>query len=87
MNDEFDREEEPEQPEALVTTEQVDRDSYVAVIHDSFGEHYVNVALMRERAPTVSVLRILGAMNLEPKCEPCPNPPCHFERKRESLNP
>jgi hypothetical protein len=33
------------QTEALVTTEQVDRDSYVAVIH-SFGERYVDVALV-----------------------------------------
>jgi hypothetical protein len=67
MDEEFDREEEVQ--EALVTTEPVDRDSFVAVIHDSFGERYVNVALMRERAPTVSVLRVLGAMNLEPKGE------------------
>jgi hypothetical protein len=71
MNDEFDHEEElyDEEPEALVTIEPVDRASYVAVIHDSFGEHYVNVALMRERAPAVSVLRILRAMNPEPKGE------------------
>jgi hypothetical protein len=68
MDEEFDREE-VQEPEALVTTEPVDRDSFVAVIHDSFGERYVNVALMRERAPTVSVLRVLGAMNLEPKGE------------------
>jgi len=70
--DEFDREEElnDEEPEeALVTTEPVDRDSHVAVIHDSFGERYVNVVLMLERAPTVSVLRVLGAMNLEPRGE------------------
>jgi hypothetical protein len=67
MDEEFDREEEGQ--EALVTTEPVDRDSFVAVIHDSFGERYVNVALMRERAPTVSVLRVLGAMNLDPKGE------------------
>ena len=72
MNDEFDRQEElqEEEPEeALVSTEPVDRDSHVAVIHDSFGERYVNVALMLERAPTVSVLRVLGAMELEPKGE------------------
>jgi hypothetical protein len=73
MNDEFDREEELEEfegePISLVTTEPVDRVSYVAVIHDSFGERYVNVALMRERVPAVSVLRILGAMNPEPRGE------------------
>ena len=51
MNDELDHEEELEQ-ESLVTTEPVDRDSHVAVIHDSFGERYVNVVLMLERAPT-----------------------------------
>ena len=60
--DELDRQEGLEEPEeALVSTEPVDRDSHVAVIHDSFGERYVNVALMLERAPTVSVLRVLGA--------------------------
>jgi len=58
----FEREEELEEP--LVTSEPVDRDSHVAVIHDSFGERYVNVALMLEQAPTVSVLRVLGAMSL-----------------------
>ncbi len=70
--DEFDRQEEPQEAEpeeALVSTEPVDRDSHVAVIHDSCGERYVNVALMLERAPTVSVLRVLGAMNLQPKGE------------------
>jgi len=67
MSDELDRQEELEEP--LVTSEPVDRDSHVAVIHDSFGERYVNVVLMLERAPTVSVLRVLGAMNLEPKGE------------------
>ena len=70
--DEFDRDEvqDVEQgSEPLVSTEAVDRASHVAVIHDSFGERYVNVALMRQRAPTVSVLRVLGAMNLEPKGE------------------
>ena len=73
MNDELDRQEELNdeefEQEPLVTTEPVDRDSHVAVIHDSFGERYVNVVLMLERAPTVSVLRVLGAMNLEPKGE------------------
>ena len=62
--DELDRQEglqEEEPEETLVSTEPVDRDSHVAVIHDSFGECYVNVALMLERAPTVSVLRVLGA--------------------------
>ena len=29
----------------------------------------MNVAMMLERAPTVSVLRVLGAMSLEPKGE------------------
>ena len=67
--DEFDREEGlreedlEEATQSLVTTEPVDRASHVAVIHDSFGERYVNVALMQERAPTVSVLRELGAGN------------------------
>jgi hypothetical protein len=47
MNDELDHEEELEETEeVLVTSEQVDRDSYVAVIHDSFGERYVDVALV-----------------------------------------
>ena len=67
MND-FEREEELHdeefEQESLVTTEPVDRDSHVAVIHDSFGERYVNVALMLEQAPAVSVLRVLGAMSL-----------------------
>jgi hypothetical protein len=69
MNDELDRQEELHDEEPLVTTDPVDRDSHVAVIHDSFGERYVNVALMLERAPTVSVLRVLGAMSLEPRGE------------------
>jgi hypothetical protein len=67
--EEFHHEEPEEGAEPLVTTEPVDRDSHVAVIHDSFGERYVNVVLMLERAPSVSVLRVLGAMNLEPKGE------------------
>lgn len=60
MNDELHEEvfqgAELEEAEELVTTVPVDRDSHVAVIHDSFGERYVNVALLLERAPTVSVL-------------------------------
>jgi hypothetical protein len=66
LHEEVFEETELEEAEELVTTEPVDRDSHVAVIHDSFGERYVNVALMLERAPTVSVL---GAMSLEPKGE------------------
>jgi hypothetical protein len=69
LHEEVFEETELEEAEELVTTEPVDRDSHVAVIHDSFGERYVNVALMLERAPTVSVLRVLGAMSLEPKGE------------------
>lgn len=60
MNDELHEEvfqgAELEEAEELVTTVPVDRDSHVAVIHDSFGERCVNVALLLERAPTVSVL-------------------------------
>jgi hypothetical protein len=61
MHDEFDRE------EVVVSTEPVDQDTHVAVIHDSFGERYVNVELLRGRAPIVTVLRVLGALNLEPR--------------------
>jgi sulfur carrier protein ThiS len=59
---------EPEPP-ALVTDreEEVDQTTHAVVIHDSFGEKYANVAAMRERGGSVTVLRVLGAMNLEPK--------------------
>jgi hypothetical protein len=55
LHEEVFEETELEEVEELVTTEPVDRDSHVA--------------LMLERAPTVSVLRVLGAMSLEPKGE------------------
>ena len=69
MNDDFDRQEELHdeefEQEPLVTTEPVDRDSHVAVIHDSFGERYVNVGLLTERGGVVTILRVLGAIDTE----------------------
>jgi hypothetical protein len=49
--------------------ENVDRSEYVAVIHDSFGEKYVNVADLERRAPGVTVSRVLSALNMEPRGE------------------
>ncbi len=54
---------EPEEGEG----EAVNRDEYVAVIHDSFGEKYVNVVDLAARAPGVTVARVLSALNMEPK--------------------
>ena len=47
--------------------EPVDRSEYVAVIHDSFGEKYVNAADLEARAPGVTVARVLSALNMEPR--------------------
>jgi molybdopterin converting factor small subunit len=66
LDEELDDEYTPE-PEPWTEEEPVDQDTHVAVIHDSFGERYVNVALLRERAPVVTVLRAMSAMNLEPR--------------------
>jgi hypothetical protein len=65
LDEELDGEEEYQEP--WTEEEPVDQDTHVAVIHDSFGERYVNVALLKERAPVVTVLRVMGAMSLEPK--------------------
>jgi sulfur carrier protein ThiS len=47
--------------------EAVSRDEHVAVIHDSFGEKYVNVATLEARAVGVTVERVLSALNMEPR--------------------
>jgi len=47
--------------------EPVDRSEYVAVIHDSFGEKYVNAADLERRSPGVTVSRVLSALNMEPR--------------------
>ncbi len=47
--------------------EVVDRSQYAAVVHDSFGEKYVNVADLEARAPGVTVARVLSALNMEPR--------------------
>ena len=61
----------PEEPvEELVAYEEpVDTDAYAAIIHDSFGERYVNVTTLRERGGAVTILRMLGVMELEPRGE------------------
>jgi hypothetical protein len=60
----------PETPLVLDGSEvNVDQAMYAALIHDSFGERHINVAKLRERGGAVSVLRVLGAMKLEPKGE------------------
>jgi hypothetical protein len=51
----------------LWTEQAVNPETHVAVIHDSFGERYVNYEILQARAQLVTVLRILGAMDLEPK--------------------
>ena len=58
------------EPAPLVAnTSPVDRSQYIAVVHDSFGERYVNAASLTARAGLITVLRVLGALNLEPKGE------------------
>jgi hypothetical protein len=47
--------------------ETVDQARNVAVIHDSFGEKYVDVVALEERAPGVTVERVLSALNMEPR--------------------
>jgi hypothetical protein len=47
--------------------ESVNRDQYVAVVHDSFGEKYVNVVELAQRVPGVTVERVLSALNMEPR--------------------
>jgi hypothetical protein len=47
--------------------EAVDPTQHVAVIHDSFGEKYVNYAQLEARAPGVTVDRVLSALNMEPR--------------------
>jgi hypothetical protein len=47
--------------------ETVSQDEHVAVIHDSFGEKYVNVRQLEARAPGVTVERVLSALNMEPR--------------------
>ena len=52
-------------PQVIEYEQPVDQDNYAAIVHDSFGERYVNVALLAERGGVVTVLRVLGAMELE----------------------
>jgi hypothetical protein len=66
MDEEFESTELEEEGDA---EESVDRTEYVAVIHDSFGEKYVNVADLERRAPGVTVSRVLSALNMEPRGE------------------
>ena len=56
--------EEPE-PSVVEYEAPVDRENYAAIVHDSFGERYVNVGLLTERGGVVTILRVLGAMELE----------------------
>jgi len=49
--------------------EPVSPEDYAAIVHDSFGERYVNVAALRERGGAVTILRALGVMELVPKGE------------------
>ncbi len=56
-------------PSLVEYEEPVDQDNYAAIIHDSFGERYVNVALLAERGGAVTILRMLGAMDLEARGE------------------
>ena len=72
MNDEYRLDDEfgVEPRPALVEYEEpVDPSAYAAVIHDSFGERYVNVTTLRERGGAVTILRALGVMELEPRGE------------------
>ena len=53
------------EPSVIEYEQPVDQANYAALIHDSFGERYVNVALLAERGGAVTILRVLGAMELE----------------------
>ena len=55
--------------ELVAYEEPVDTENYAAIIHDSFGERYVNVTTLRERGGAVTILRALGVMELEPRGE------------------
>ncbi len=63
MDPEYLEDNEPEEG----ASEAVNQADYVAVIHDSFGEKYVNVRDLEARAPGVTVDRVLSALNMEPK--------------------
>lgn len=69
LEEELDLDDEPEGPTVLYDGVDVDQTRYAAVIHDSFGERYANVARMAESGAAVTVLRVLGAMQLEPRGE------------------
>ena len=56
-------------PSLIESVEPVDPESYAAVLHDSFGEKYVNIDLLTQRGGAVTIRRILGAMDLEAKAE------------------
>ena len=58
----------PEVP-LVAATRPVDQTQYIAVVHDSFGERYVNAPALTARAGLITVLRVLGALQLEPKGE------------------
>lgn len=58
-----------DEPQLVEYEEPVDTSTYVAVIHDSFGERYVNVPMLQQRGGAITVLRILGAMSLEARGE------------------
>lgn len=60
---------EPAGPSLVETTEPVDPSDYAAIIHDSFGEKYVNIATLMARSSSVTILRILGVLKLEPRGE------------------
>lgn len=60
---------EPPGPGLVESREPVDPSDYAAVVHDSFGERYVNIATLEERSASVTILRILGVLKLEPRGE------------------
>ena len=47
--------------------EEVSPETHVAIIHDSFGEKHVNVVALAERGAAVTILRVLGVLDLEPR--------------------
>jgi hypothetical protein len=53
--------------EMVVGAAEYDRERHAAFIHDSMSEKYVDVSLMQERGGAVTILRALGAMQLEPR--------------------
>jgi hypothetical protein len=72
MNDEFEVEgQEERDPMAGIVSydEPVDREQYVAIVHDSFGERYVTVVALQGRGGAVTILRVLGVLELEPRGE------------------